>query len=478
MPATLSLHDHATDATSLDQLIFVGRASRLLADTTVALLPSDVDRGAWERMVRKTDAGDSGRVASTWPSNGPSKVVAAVLPEPCSRHNSPVRAWAIPTVLRAAGTKGSTGIVMCVEAADHAAAAVLAAARAFPTFSAKSKAERTVGLACSGPDGDIAVARLQPAVDAVRRAGHLVDSPPNVLTTTAFVQAATEAAARVGAKATVIRGDELIQAGLGGIYGVGKAAEEPPALVVLDHGGPGGGACWVGKGIVYDTGGLSLKTKTGMPGMKTDMGGAAAVLAAFEAAVAMGHPGPLTAVLCVAENAIGPGATRPDDVLHMFSGKTVEVNNTDAEGRLVLADGVAWVAKQRSPTQVIDLATLTGAQALATGQFHAGLYCSDEALEQQAIVVGRATGDTAHALPYAPELFRKEFNSSIADMKNSVKNRANAQSSCAGQFIGNHLEAAGYTGPWLHIDMAAPSTTNGRGTGWGVGMLLGLSGLL
>jgi probable aminopeptidase NPEPL1 len=127
---------------------------------------------------------------------------------------------------------------------------------------------------------------------------------------------------------------------------------------------------------------------------------------------------------------------------------------------------------------VIDLATLTGAQGVATGQIHAALYCSDEQLEHDALRIGRATGDTAHPLPYAPELYRKEFASHIADMKNSVKNRANAQSSCAGQFIGNHLAAAGYDGPWLHIDMAGPATRAGRGTGWGVAMLLGLAGLL
>jgi probable aminopeptidase NPEPL1 len=478
MPATLTLHDQPGDVTGHDQIVFVGRAQRLLDDATLQLLPSGVDRGAWQRMVRKTDAGDSGRVASTWPSEGPSKVVAAVLPEPCSRHNAPSRAWAIPTVVRAAGTKGSTGVVMVVDHADHAAAAVLSAAKAFPLYSARNPVDRTVGFAVAGPEGAVPVAHLQAAAEGVRQAAELVDTPPNQLTTTEFVARAEAVAEEVGATLTVIRGQELVEAGLGGIWGVGKAAEEPPALVVLDHGGSGGGDCWVGKGIVYDTGGLSLKTKTGMPGMKTDMGGSAAVLAAFRAAVRMGHEGPLTAVLCIAENAIGKGATRPDDVLHMYSGKTVEVNNTDAEGRLVLADGVAWVAKHRSPERVIDLATLTGAQGVATGQIHAALYCSDEQLEHDALRIGRATGDTAHPLPYAPELYRKEFASHIADMKNSVKNRANAQSSCAGQFIGNHLAAAGYDGPWLHIDMAGPATRAGRGTGWGVAMLLGLAGLL
>ena len=213
-----------------------------------------------------------------------------------------------------------------------------------------------------------------------------------------------------------------------------------------------------------------------MPGMKMDMAGAAAVLAAFEAAVQLGLDKRLTAILCIAENAVGPNATRPDDILTMYSGKTVEVNNTDAEGRLVLADGVAWASKHRSPDIIVDMATLTGAQAAATGKRHAALYCNDDALEQEAVEAGRRSGDLAHPLPYCPEFFRKEFNSLVADMKNSVKDRGNAQSSCAGQFVGNHLDK--YTGKWLHIDMAAPAKRNGRGTGYGVGLLLALAGLV
>jgi len=473
---------HLIDAPSLDgdleTLIFVGRAHRLAADDVVSALPAALSPATWSRMLEGTDAGEHGRVATTWLTDGPARVVAAVLPEAVSRHNSPTRAWAVRHVVASAASKKRTAIVLCVDDAAHGPAAAMAAARAFPRYSSKKRAQRTVTVAALAPEGAVALSGVQPAVDGVRAAAELVDRPPNDLTTSAFVEAAEAVAQRTGASLRVVRGTELAEQGLNGIWGVGKAAADPPAMVVLDHGGTEGGACWVGKGIVYDTGGLSLKTKTGMPGMKTDMGGAAAVLSAFEAAVSMGHAGPLTAVLCIAENAIGRDATRPDDVLHMYSGRTVEVNNTDAEGRLVLADGVAWVAKHRAPAVVVDMATLTGAQSVSTGKLHAALYCSDDDLESRAVAIGRTTGDLAHPLPFAPELFRKEFASSIADMKNSVKNRSNAQSSCAGQFVGNHLRAAGYEGPWLHIDMAGPSTHAGRGTGWGVGMLLGLIGRL
>jgi probable aminopeptidase NPEPL1 len=197
------------------------------------------------------------------------------------------------------------------------------------------------------------------------------------------------------------------------------------------------------------------------------------VLAAFEAAVRLGSTTAITAVLCLAENSVGPESTRPDDILTMRSGKTVEVNNTDAEGRLVLADGLAWLCEGDRPDELFDLATLTGAALVATGKVHAALYCSDEALEQRVLAVGRAVGEPCHALPYAPELFRKEFRSPVADMKNSVKDRANAQSSCAGQFIANHLPAG--APPWCHIDLAGPAeSADGRGTGFGVGLLLGL----
>jgi probable aminopeptidase NPEPL1 len=137
---------------------------------------------------------------------------------------------------------------------------------------------------------------------------------------------------------------------------------------------------------------------------------------------------------------VGPLSTRPDDVQVFYSGKTVEVNNTDAEGRLVLADGCSFASKHLNPKIIIDIATLTGAQGIATGKRHAAIYCNDEWLEDLAVRVGRESGDLTHPLPYCPEFFKPEFASAVADMKNSVKDRSNAQSACAGQFIGNHIE--------------------------------------
>ena len=259
----------------------------------------------------------------------------------------------------------------------------------------------------------------------------------------------------------------------------------------------------VGKGVTFDTGGLQIKPRTGMGGMKTDLGGAAGMLGAFGAIVDLRptHLAELHLVLCVAENAVGAAAFRPDDVVVGKSGKTMEINNTDAEGRLVLADGVAFASGELACDDIVDMATLTGAQMVATGRYFAGILSDDERLETACVAAGRKSGDLCHALPYAPEFFTREFKSGVADMKNSVKDRSNAQASCAGQFIANHLDAAwrrdgeendrdeGSEGSkeskatsdearrlarrWLHVDMAGPSTHagSGRGTGFGVALL-------
>ncbi len=476
MPAAITLAPHPQAILQHDTLLVVGRKARLLESDILALLPGRFPRATWDTMVRRCDPGDWGRVVSTWGSDAPTRIAAGVLPEASSRHNSPSRAFAIPGLITSAGQKGNVGLVLALEDADHDVPSAMAVARALPTYTATSRrVSREVTLWLQPRTGTVRIDPVRQAIEGVRYAAHLTDQPPNLLGCDAMVAEAVAVARDVGTPVEVLRRPELRERGLNGILAVGQGAVQSPALVVLDY-DPGERARnhvgWAGKGIVYDTGGLSIKSKTGMPGMKTDMAGAAAVLAAFRAAVRLGTPDRLTAVLCIAENAVGPDSIRPDDVIEMASGRTVEINNTDAEGRLVLSDGLAWMAKHRRPRTVIDLATLTGAQSAATGKRHAALYCSDEALEQRMVEAGRWSGDLVHPLPYAPELFRKEFHSPVADMRNSVKDRSNAQSSCAGQFIGNHLFAAGFEGAWCHVDMAGPSVHANRGTGYGVGLLL------
>ncbi len=475
MPTHTTVHyrDVAANNPDLDarSFVLIGRAERLRSEAVLTW--TGLSSAARDAMLDATAPGDGGASAETWV--GQRKVVLGVLPEVCSRHNSPSRAWAIPGLAKKAS--GDALVLLLVDSPDHARAAALGAARAFPLFDGRSTEDtkRSVLVTAQAPGGFVADDTLQAAIDGVRMAARLVDLPPNLLHTDAFVEEAKALVEEVGSGITIFREAELQAGGFGGLIGVGGAAVHGPALVAMTHRPEGATkhVAWVGKGIVYDTGGLSLKGKAHMPGMKCDMGGAAAVMGAFLAAVRGGADYAITAVLCLAENSIGARATRPDDILHMKSGKTVEVNNTDAEGRLVLADGVSWVCATHNPDTLIDLATLTGAALVATGKVHAALYCNDPALEALAVSRGRDVGEPCHPLIYAPELFRKEFRSPVADMRNSVKDRGNAQSSCAGQFIGNHLP----DNPprWLHMDIAGTAwDTEYRGTGYGVGILVAI----
>jgi probable aminopeptidase NPEPL1 len=444
--------------------VVVGRAHRLLDPSVAAIFPHP----AWSDMVRAGDPGDSGRVAWAWTGASPSRIGVAVLPELCSRHNPPSRAWAIPRLVAGLPRHGDAAVVLALDEPSHAAAAVAAVVRAFPTWPELGGATRELRILVEGVDPS----GLAELAAAVRDAAALVDMPPNVLTPDALVNRAAAAAQLPGVSSERFVGDAARSAGLGGIWAVGAASVHPPAMVVLDWSPPGARAhvAWVGKGITYDTGGLALKAKTSMPGMKTDMGGAAAVLTAFEAVVRQQLPVAVTAVLCIAENAIGPLAVRPDDVITMFSGKTVEINNPDAEGRLVLGDGVAWVAKHRPVGEIVACATLTGAQGIATGRRHAAVTCSDADLEQRLVTAGLESGDTVSPVLWAPEFARPEFQSSVADLKNSVKDRNNAQPSCAAWFVAAHLPAD--APPFALVDMAAPATNGGRATGYGPALLL------
>ena len=429
--------------------------------------------------LKMTDDGASG--SSYVPETGQRVHVIAV-PDRASRHNHPMHPNALTHRLRATNGSEKRAILMVLERSKDDLVCTNAVARSLPAFSRKtggSDLQETVRLGFVG--ADVSKERLevlQIAGEEIRYAARLVDMPTAELHTESFTELARQSATMLGADVSVLEGEELAHAGLGGLWGVGKAATRLPALVILEHTPTQPRAetrtvALVGKGIVYDTGGLSIKSKTGMPGMKADMGGAAAVLAAFRALVRRNAHHRVVALLCLAENAVGPEATRPDDILTMYSGRTVEVNNTDAEGRLVVADGVAYAQRHFKPDFIIDIATLTGAQLVATGARHGALVTNEHDLESLATEIGKSCGDLVHPLPYCPEFFRSEFKSVVADMKNSVKNRMNGQSSCAAQFIAEHL--VDYEGGWLHLDIAGPSTDQDRGTGFGTTLLTELT---
>jgi probable aminopeptidase NPEPL1 len=441
-----------------------------------------------ETVTAMIESGKEGALSSTFVKSN--QLHLAFLPETVSRNNHPWSVHTVTDLVAKAALPGHSRIVFCGDDVEkHTGALVSAVAKAFPLYTQKTSTtnnnnkDRSIHVGFASASGGILAipdaSNLGAVYAGVQLAARLMDMPPCELTTTAYADECRRIAKELNNNVSFeeIMGEELNTRGYGGLYGVGKAATCPPRLVILEYTPTteySETVALVGKGIVYDTGGLSLKSKDGMPGMKSDMGGSAGLLGAFGAAVQLKLPKKIVLILCLAENAIGPLAFRNDDILTMYSGKTVEINNTDAEGRLVLADGVAHATKHIDKLDlVVDMATLTGAQLIATGKKHAGILANTAALEQRAVAAGLASGDLVFPLLYAPELLQKEFDSKVADMKNSVKDRSNAQTSCAGHFIESHLDE-NYKGGWLHVDMAGPSLKDERGVGYGVGLVLAL----
>jgi len=438
--------------------------------------------------VKTLVSGANGAVYKTFTNDGHIKEVAlVVLPDEVSRYNSPSRKHLIFQHTQSLSTGRPTSILLAVEDAHFLQGALNGLARLENRTSYKSKPDFKSPKAQKAPVATLKVLAvdhmgnvLKPSeaviasMEGVAWAAALVDRAPSELNPEVFareIKAHFKETPHV--KITEMVGDELVKNGLAGMHAVGKAATKAPRMVVLHYKpkAPKKVVALVGKGLTYDSGGLSLKISGSMVGMKGDMGGAAAVLGAFHTLVHSHCKNEVIAVCGIVENAIGPEAYKNDDVLFMHSGKTVEINNTDAEGRLVLADALSWVARKFNPKLIIDAATLTGAQLVATGHMHAAIVSNDEKTEKEAIELGKVTGDLVHPLIFAPEIFADEFKSAIADMKNSVKNRTNSPSSCAGQFLWSHIDDIKGL-KWLHIDLAGPSSYgDNRGTGFGVALI-------
>ena len=272
----------------------------------------------------------------------------------------------------------------------------------------------------------------------------------------------------------------LAREGFGGIVGVGQGSTRPPRLIEASYDGTkaGGGkvhVVLVGKGITFDSGGLSLKPNDGMLAMKTDMGGGAAVLGTLRAVADLKLPIKVTALVAAAENMPSGTATRPGDVLHQYGGTTVEVLNTDAEGRLVLADGIAYAAKDLKADIIIDVATLTGAMPVALGKRVAGIFASSDSLADELLAAAAASGEQAWRMPLVED-YRGSLDSPIADLRNigQPKLKLGGGSITAALFL---REFAGGV-PWAHLDIAGPARADADeheltkgGTGYGVRLL-------
>jgi probable aminopeptidase NPEPL1 len=444
----------------------------------VSALSLDLD--APLQSITNEDKGGVARSFVTLESGVYLQVALCALPMRATRMNNAARPDVLAQRVAELIPKSKpAALLVCPTEDEHVEALASAVSRGLPSLNRKSgEASKQVATDVFFFEltDEVRLGRLESLMQGVSHAAAWVDAPPEELNVPEMVEAAREIAVRVGAEIDVFEGEQLMHMGAGGLWNVGRAALHLPAMVILR--GPRSAPdapqmVWVGKGIMYDTGGLSLKPKGSMGGMKMDMGGAAAVLGAFEVAASRGEATDLCAVLCLAENAIGPKSIRNDDIITMYSGKTVEINNTDAEGRLVLGDGVAYATQQLSASVVVDVATLTGAQLVATGRTFAAIVSNDEELERATVAAGKESGDLVHPLPYCPELLAGEFKSVVADMKNSVKDRLNAQSSCAGHFVESHITDS--SALWLHIDIAGPAFIKERGTGYGVSLLSNLA---
>jgi leucyl aminopeptidase len=313
---------------------------------------------------------------------------------------------------------------------------------------------------------------------AVAWARDLVNEPAGAMTPTQLAEEARRAAEQGGLGIEVLDEVEIANQGLGGLLGVSLGSDQPPRLVKLTYDPPGGKArgtvALVGKGITFDSGGLSLKTADGMETMKTDMSGAAAVIGAMSVLRAAGVPAKVIAFVPTTENMPGGRAIKPGDVLKIRNGKTVEVLNTDAEGRLILADGLS-LAVEEKPDAIIDLATLTGACVVALGMKMAGLMGNDDDWIGQVRGAADRAGEPVWPLPLPPD-YRKDLDSEIADLKNISGNRGGGALT-AGLFLS---EFAGDV-PWAHLDIAGPARASGDdgyivkgGTGFGVRTLVEL----
>ncbi|WP_371550051.1 leucyl aminopeptidase [Streptomyces sp. NBC_00554] len=297
-----------------------------------------------------------------------------------------------------------------------------------------------------------AIARATAVTEELNRARDLINTPPNDLNPESFAAVVSAAGKEHGIKVQVLDEKALEKGGYGGILGVGKGSAAGPRLVKLSYTSAKATKhlAFVGKGITYDSGGISLKPAGHNETMKCDMSGAAAVFAAVVAAARLGLEVNVTGWLALAENMPSGSATRPGDVLRMYSGKTVEVLNTDAEGRLVLADAL-WKASEEKPDAIVDVATLTGAMVLALGNRTFGVMANDDAFRASIVEAAEEVGEESWPMPL-PEHLRKGMDSPTADIANMGERMGGGL--VAGLFL---REFVGEGITWAHLDIAGPA---------------------
>ena len=384
-------------------------------------------------------------------------------------------------------TSGATELVADLSGADatpQAAArfAAAAAQRAWrydhyrTKLTDKQKVSLTTLTIAGAPDGTDAAWAAQDAVtQGLELTRNLVAAPPNILYPETFVEQVRESVEGLGLEIVVLGEDEMREHGMGALLGVSQGSVRDARILALKWNGAGEGdptLALVGKGVTFDTGGISLKPGAGMEDMKWDMGGAGAVAGTMKALAAREAKVNVVGVMGLVENMPDGNAQRPGDVVTSMSGQTIEILNTDAEGRLVLCDAITWTQQTFRPKTIIDLATLTGAMIVSLGNEYGGLFSNDDGLADKLLAAGTATGDKLWRFPLS-DTYNKLIDSPIADMKN-VGPRG-AGSITAAQFIQRFVDEGV---KWAHLDIAGmvwsdkPGATYDKGaTGYGVKLL-------
>lgn len=320
----------------------------------------------------------------------------------------------------------------------------------------------------AGPAAAVARAAV-PAAEAIAAAQvlarDLVNGPPSMITPASFAREAQRVAKPATLRATVLGPRELRRERMGALLAVSQGSEEPPRLVHLVYRPRRAKArlAFVGKGVTFDSGGYDLKTAEGMLDMKCDMSGAAAVLAAIVALGRIGAAVEVHALMGLVENLVSGRAYKPGDVLQTRRGKTVEVNNTDAEGRLVLADVLDYVRTEVRPDAIVDVATLTGACVVALGPMCSGVMGNDRKLIDRVLAAARAAGEKMWPLPLFDE-YKDQLKSEVADMRNTGGRWGGALT--AGLFLAEFVDR---TQPWVHLDIAGPAFASNDHPYWGKG---------
>ena len=317
------------------------------------------------------------------------------------------------------------------------------------------------------PEGTAAQWEIEQALaTGVEFTRELVTEPANIIYPVSFVERCRARMEGTGLKIRVLGEAEMADLGMGSLLGVSQGSVRDAQLLVLEwNGGESGGKpiAFVGKGVTFDTGGISIKGAAGMEDMKWDMGGAGAVAGTMLALALRKAKANVVAVCGLVENMPDGNAQRPGDVVKSMSGQTIEVINTDAEGRLVLCDALTWVQREYAPSRIVDLATLTGAIIAALAFEYAGLFSNDDTLSADLTAAGTATGERLWRFPMGSE-FDKMIDSPIADMKN-VGGRY-AGSITAAQFLKRFIENGT---PWAHLDIAGTVWADKAGATWDKG---------